>query len=64
MVTSVLVIHLPLKCVLLDSLQAALVLEQQVIARLVKKDSTAQILLLVFNAPLELTALFSLQVKL
>jgi hypothetical protein len=64
MVTSVLAIHLLLKCVLLDSLQAALVLEQQAIARLVNKDSSAQILLLVFNAPLELIAPFSLQVKL
>ena len=59
MVTSVLVIHLPLKCVLLDSLQADLVLVQQVIAHLVNKASIARILQQVFNVMQELIALFS-----
>ena len=59
MVTSVQVVRLHLKCVLLDSLQAGLVLVQQVTAHLVNKASIARILQQVFNAMQELIALFS-----
>ena len=64
MVTSVQVARPHLKYVLLDSLQVASVLVLQVIARLVKKDSTALILRQAFNVPRVPTVLFSQQVKL
>ena len=64
MVTSVQVVRPHLKYVLLDSLQVASVLVLQVIARLVKKDSTALILRQAFNVLRVPTVLFSQQVKL
>ncbi len=59
MVTSVQVVRLHLRCVLLDSSQAGLVLVQQVTAHLVSKASIARILPQVFSVMQELIVLFS-----